>query len=404
MSEKYISDWITKSYLEKLFFNPKSSLNKYQNIIDFKIEPACLEGSNFSSVLLRVTVKLCNNKSVSLIVKTIIREEVASDVLINQFNVHEKEIFVYAVILPEYAKIFNTNNPFTPFVYDIDHVNSAIIFEDLSKKGFVVADRVKCLDEQHCEKVLEKLAKLHAGSMILNYKNPDIFKNCSIGMVNRNVKLLHDYLNVCLKIARDEMKSWHNCQKFISKMQILEDSLVEKACCVFDFNTEKDTFTFLHGDLWTSNILFKYDDDKILNDAMLIDFQMSSFGSPVIDLIYFFFTSAKDHIIMDKLDKMLEFYHENLSKNLEEFQFSHIIPSLDKLKIEWTNKYFHAFISAFMFRPFMIYEGKADISTIMGTHDEALEFKKKLFSYKPTKNLLQKLLPIFEDNGIFKNV
>lgn len=55
-----------------------------------------------------------------------------------------------------------------------------------------------------------------------------------------------------------------------------------------------------------------------------------------------------------------------------------------------------------MFRTFMVYDKKADIATIMGTHDEALEYKRNLYQFEPNKSLIKKLLPIFDENNIFE--
>lgn len=167
--------WITKSYLENLI-----SKQSYSNIEQILIESATEEGSNFSSILLRIKVILADGNIKSFIVKTIITQEIANDVLVNGFNVHNKEMFVYGCVIAEYNKLFNiTNNEsirLAPYVHNVDRENEAIIFEDLSIKGYIVADRKKGLNINHCELVLEKLAKLHAGSIALHMKDSKIFE------------------------------------------------------------------------------------------------------------------------------------------------------------------------------------------------------------------------------------
>lgn len=49
----------------------------------------------------------------------------------------------------------------------------------------------------------------------------------------------------------------------------------------------------------------------------------------------------------------------------------------------------------------MVYEGKADIASIMGTHEEGLEFKRILFKNEKVKSVLKVLLPIFDSKGLF---
>lgn len=151
-------------------------------IENLEIAPATKEGANFSSELMRAKINFFGGQSESFIVKTIVTQEVANDVLVNQFNVHEKEMFVYGVLMPEYSKILDgLETGIAPLQYDVDRVNSAIILEDLSPKGFVIADRTQGLDENHCELTLQKLAKLHAASMVLNHKNPKVLKPFGVG-------------------------------------------------------------------------------------------------------------------------------------------------------------------------------------------------------------------------------
>lgn len=45
--------------------------------------------------------------------------------------------------------------------------NDVVVFHDMTPEGYLLADRVKGLDEKHCAMVLEKLAKLHAASIEL---------------------------------------------------------------------------------------------------------------------------------------------------------------------------------------------------------------------------------------------
>lgn len=261
--------WLNKSYIKSIITNANLPFSEYE-IENLLIEPATVDGANFSSVLLRVRAKFNEGRSLSMIVKTIVTQEIANDILVNQFKVHEKEMFVYGVLMPEYHKIFNENRyQIAPSVYYVDREYSAIILEDLSLKAFTIADKSKGLDEKHCVLTIQKLAKLHAASMVLNEKEPTIFKPFGVGMINRNIKLLHEYFQSCIDIAADEIRQWKGYEKYEMKLRNLKSNLIEKACSVFDFNEEKDTFVFLHGDLWTTNIMFKYEEGTPV-DATLV--------------------------------------------------------------------------------------------------------------------------------------
>ena len=45
--------------------------------------------------------------------------------------------------------------------------------------------------------------------------------------------------------------------------------------------------TLTHGDFWSNNILFAYDDDGAVKDLIIIDYQLVNYGHPAYDLVYF---------------------------------------------------------------------------------------------------------------------
>lgn len=66
-------------------------------------------------------------------------------------------------------------------------------------------------------------------------------------MINRKIKLLHEYFLTCLKICATEVATWSGYKTYAEKLHIMDSWLIEAACSVFDFNPENETFTFLHG-------------------------------------------------------------------------------------------------------------------------------------------------------------
>ena len=59
-----------------------------------------------------------------------------------------------------------------------------------------------------------------------------------------------------------------------------------------------------HGDLWVNNMLFRYSD--VPEDLRFLDFQVTHFSSPVIDLQYFFNTSPSEEVREYHLDRLME--------------------------------------------------------------------------------------------------
>ena len=50
--------------------------------------------------------------------------------------------------------------------------------------------------------------------------------------------------------------------------------------------------TCCHGDFWSNNILYKYDEDDKVVATMLIDFQLINYGHPAYDVLYLLYISS----------------------------------------------------------------------------------------------------------------
>ena len=98
----------------------------------------------------------------------------------------------------------------------------------------------------------------------------------------------------------------------------------------------------VHGDVKDSNIMFLEDSDNV----GMYDFQYCGKGCPTQDLAYFFCTAFSGR--EDEEEEMVEFYHENLAKNLKDTHPSIIPPTLNHLKLSLEVAYadFYRFILA----------------------------------------------------------
>jgi thiamine kinase-like enzyme len=80
-------------------------------------------------------------------------------------------------------------------------------------------------------------------------------------------------------------------------------------------------YGILHGDCWSNNMMFKYQDPQNYSEVEemnLLDFQLGMVGTPVCDLSYFFYTGGSKQLF-DKLEDYLNIYHESFctaAKNL----------------------------------------------------------------------------------------
>lgn len=145
------------------------------------------------------------------------------------------------------------------------------------------------------------------------------------------------------KITRgfhDKVKNYGDCDMFAAKIDRWDTNRAMTA--FIDVATPmRCGFQILnHGDMWLNNMMFKFDEANNPIDVALIDYQLSSWGSPSGDLLYFLITSVADDIKVDHFDDFISYYHDQLSESLKKLRFDQRIPSLTELHVDLLDKGF----------------------------------------------------------------
>lgn len=173
-----------------------------------------------------------------------------------------------------------------------------------------------------------------------------------------------------------------------------------------------------HGDL-INNMLFKNDEKGNPIDVKFIDFQLSFWGSPIADLMYFLLTSVRDEIKTAHFDELIAFYHKELIKSLKELKYCKDAPTLDVLKqdlmekrgfskrlrfcdILFLNECFFTvhgiFIHALMMAKYDS-DQEFDLQSFMGGTLNAITLE-KMYRNEIYLKALQCWLPFFENRGL----
>lgn len=154
--------------------------------------------------------------------------------------------------------------------------------------------------------------------------------------LDKNMALLFfGGLNMTVSILVDKMKEIGMDQCYIDKVQKWEASAFPAMIRATDPDYYPSDFhTILHGDLWVNNQMFRYNDQKQLQDVKFVDFQMSFYGNPMCELIYFLFTSLKPHLVVEHLDDLVAYYHAQLVNAMVVLKVKESPPSLDQLQIQ----------------------------------------------------------------------
>lgn len=93
------------------------------------------------------------------------------------------------------------------------------------------------------------------------------------------------------------------------------------------------TFNVLnHGDIWSNNIMFNYNDDEAIENTYFVDYQLCKYGTPSYDLYLLILSSAKLDIKVNQFVEFLRFYQLHLQQCLQKLKFTGVIPTLDDIK------------------------------------------------------------------------
>ena len=133
-----------------------------------------------------------------------------------------------------------------------------------------MVERLVGLDEVQTKLALTQLAKFHAASKILHQKHPkafDCFANC--GMFSRKTEGFNDALLSIFEVVVEEISIWTGFEKYAEKLKMLQGKLIENATKCLDI--EPDEFCVLnHGDLWTNNLMYKFDENDEVKNLILV--------------------------------------------------------------------------------------------------------------------------------------
>lgn len=201
------------------------------------------------------------------------------------------------------------------------------------------------------------------------------------------------------------ISKWPDFTHYAEKMRSLRCKLIEKIHKTFD--TEPHHFnTFVHLDIWNMNLLLKLanvNGAKRIENAVLIDLTFSYWTAPATDLHYFFNTSLNEELRPAKFDELVAVYHEHLEIYLKQMNFKQTIPTLKEFQQQFVDKVFYGFVAAVIVQPISLNEHTEDAcyESLALDDERALAFKRLIYSAAKVHSNLRKLIPYFDQYGIF---
>nr|XP_027220338.1 uncharacterized protein LOC113812623 [Penaeus vannamei] len=315
---------ITKERVEAALKADKGSKAK---MVSFAVQELTKPGENFANLVARVKVKFSSENGdgdVSYVVKYDPRRSKAlKDLMLACF---QKELVVYQNLVQEIQAQLQAvgENPLRVpkcFYASLEENREILFLEDLGPKGFKMFEIKNGLDVAHTTLILEELARLHAASYLLKAKIPDLAEKYPV--------LNLDWVTYADSARRNTQGLFGNIMDSASKLlrhiggrevavAWLEENKTRAAEIIeHELRREPPFDVLCHGDCWNNNVLFRYDDEGVPVEVMLLDLQLVRVASLATDLNYLLHTSLKGHTRRDNLTSFLSAYYERLSQVLE---------------------------------------------------------------------------------------
>lgn len=416
-----LPDFLNNSYLEKIlqeYYKDRTiKISKFESSL-----AASEAGNNYVGLVLRLKIFFnhsSNTFAKSFVIKTTLPDPKMKEIVKN-YKLFDKEMLMFETILPKYQKILGDSEPaMCPESIKMDWDNMTLVFEDLNESGFVVANRKKGVDMAHARILMESLAKYHACSMVLAEKEgSEIFKDLHIHMINEESPQAKEHFQRCFNDMTQEVKTWHGYEKYAEKLENILPKFFEQEINLYK-KCQSKIKVVIHGDLWVSNFMFKYDAKNNPIAVKFIDLQIAYYGSPIFDLIYFLVTSVEDDIRFNRANEVIQMYHQALVSTLERLGYKGYVPTLFELHQEYVEKSFFGefldqiktFANIFLFLELFAAscilclvlneqtEG-ASFENMLQDTENSKKFRKQMFSNSNFKRILKGYLPIWDKKGL----
>ncbi|XP_057666272.1 uncharacterized protein LOC130900003 isoform X1 [Diorhabda carinulata] len=280
----------------------------------------------------------------------------------------KKEIFVYN-LLEEFSEK-GVSVSVVPNCYVVAP-RKYLILDDLSNEGYKVVDKHTFLEYDSVLVVLGTLAKLHASTFIFEDKIGkqllDLYYNDLEESFFNNKK---DFANSkgiesCVKCIIEEIDLFGFPKKLFSGKYFSE--VAEKMCYkIYDMVKPSKRFKNVvnHGDMWATNILFKYDKktEKPIC-CKLVNFECARYSPPALDVLAFLYLTTSRDFRKKYMYEVVGMYYSYLEKNLKQagLKIEDVLPFTDFMESCEELKLFAIIQAAFYFPLILIDSNEIDM-------------------------------------------
>ncbi|BES95780.1 Protein of unknown function (DUF1679) [Nesidiocoris tenuis] len=321
--------------------------DKPVDVVSVNVESAVPKGENYTSDVSRVKITTLTGsgatKTFSMIVK-LPKTSKETQQLLAEYSVFRGESKMYSSILKHMEDLMDEFNDKREILwaklYGFKPYNNMVL-EDLKDQNYMLMDRKGWLGLDHALLVLRSIGRYHAMTKALISRGligPDdkgnFWARADSSVKDKMIKAGFSVFGAVIsKNAGSWTSEWNEMGK---RLQALGEKLPHVVGELYE-NYDKRFEVLNHGDLWSSNMMFKlmeYTDIPI--SVKLLDFQLPHLNSFIWDVAYFIHVSVMPSVRRVHKDRLLKAYHQSFSENLKFFQYDGYIPTIEDIISEET--------------------------------------------------------------------
>lgn len=204
-----------------------------------------------------------------------------------------------------------------------------------------------------------------------------------------------------LVAKREFCKTQPDLENLVEKFTKIEDSFYDRMCAA-SVRDENEFNVILHCDLWSNNVMFKYDADGGLEDAALVDFQVCYYGPPALDITYTLYTSSHKDVCELDWDMLIQYFYDELKSTLNKFNYSKKIPSLMQFHTDIIMRGLHGAWAGVVCEALRMLENVGDDGLASWVNDDAAEYRLKMLLNPDVVPKIIKLLMYFDRRGYYE--
>jgi len=255
-----------------------------------------------------------------------------------------------------------------------------LVLENVNKRGFRMFNKMQILPLEHVLLVMRNLAHFHgkwlrwrwlaeAGKLPPEAWSLKQFKS-ALDTQKRVPKFIYKQLiSGTQKTVERILKSEGGEEENIAKCRTFFGQTVRRQLDLFMGQVEGRIDTCCHGDFWSNNILFSYDDDGNVTDTVLVDFQLLNYGHPAYDVIYVMYLSLDKEFRDVHMENCLLQYWDILKTYINSSAPSGLSYNWDNFKIDFETYRSIGFVLACTVLPNVLSDTQVEAGGLLALRD-----------------------------------